>query len=316
MLFHPRHGSKVDRSDIPDRCLFCQHPQPDFWFSRQSKHNNRPYSLYRCSGCSGAFVFPVPTEEELHEFYSGTQSALEASLQIGDASDRYEQAIQEEADYPNSTIDAQRIAENLKRLSPGSRALDVGSGYGFFSRALMQQGFAVDALELGDASRKIHARMNGFEPIAEPFDRDFAGKNAEVYDAILLSQVLEHLPMDADPIGSLNVLLRKGGICAIAVPLFRSYLSILQGRNDMFISPPEHLNHFTRKSLDKAFASRGFQTVEYETVSRYNYRRFKKRFGPLAPLPELALRSFFGVSRLMGRGMFLNAYFRKLENVS
>jgi SAM-dependent methyltransferase len=316
MLFHPAPGSMTERSEFPGHCLFCRHPKPRFWLSRRSKHNNQPYSLYRCAGCGGAFVFPVPTEDELHEFYSGTQSALEAGLQVGCASDQYEQAIQEEVDYPNSTIDAKRIAENLKRLSAGPRALDVGSGYGFFSRALMQQGFAVDALELGDASRKIHARMNGFEPIAAPFDQNFARSNAEAYDAVLLSQVLEHLPMDADPIGSLNVLLRKGGICAIAVPLFRSYLSMLQGRKDMFITPPEHLNHFTQRSLDKAFASRGFQAVRYETVSRYNYRRFKKRFGPLAPLPELALRSFFGVSSLMGRGMFLNAYFRKLENAS
>jgi 2-polyprenyl-3-methyl-5-hydroxy-6-metoxy-1,4-benzoquinol methylase len=257
-------------------------------------------------------VFPVPSEEELHQFYTGTQSALESSLRASGALDQYDQAIQEEEDFPNSTIDAKRIAENLKRLSSGPKALDVGSGYGFFSKALMESGFAVDAIELGEASRKIHAQMTGFEPRAEPFDSDFARRNSETYDAILLSQVLEHLPMDADPIKSLNVLLRKNGVCAIAVPHFRSYLSILQSKNDMFISPPEHLNYFTVKSLDKAFASRGFQAVKYETVSRYNYRKFKKKFGSLSLTPELALRSFLGFSDLMDKGMFINGYFRKL----
>jgi 2-polyprenyl-3-methyl-5-hydroxy-6-metoxy-1,4-benzoquinol methylase len=312
MLAQQQPHSTSERSGDPDNCLFCRHPQPRYWFSKRSKHNGRPYRLFSCSSCGGAFVFPVPSEQELHEFYSGTQSALEVGLRASDSLHQYNQAIQEEVEFPNSTVDARRIAENLKRLAPGTRALDVGSGYGFFSRALVEAGFAVDAIELGEASRKIHARMTGFEPKAEPFNAEFAQRNAGIYDAVLLSQVLEHLPMDADPIRSLNVLLRKGGICAIAIPHFRSYLSILQGKNDMFIVPPEHVNFFTVKGLTEAFASRGFQTVKCETVSRFDYRKFKKRFGALSPMPSLALKGFLGVSALMDKGMFVNGYFRKL----
>ncbi|WP_375314028.1 class I SAM-dependent methyltransferase [Bradyrhizobium sp. A5] len=312
MLSQQSSHGKIDRSDLPDDCLFCRHPQPEYWFSKRSKHNNRPYPLFRCSNCGGAFVFPVPSEQELHEFYTSPQSALELSLRADDPLDQYKQAVQEEVEFPNSTVDAKRMAETLKSLAPGTRALDVGSGYGFFSRALLDAGFSVDAIELGEASRKIHARMTGFEPKAEPFDADFARRNSGSYDAILLSQVLEHLPMDADPIGSLHVLLRKNGVCAIAIPHFRSYLSMLQGKGDMFISPPEHLNYFTVKSLDEAFASRGFQAMKFETVSRFDYRKFKKRFGALSPVPSLALKGFLGVSSLMDKGMFINGYFRKL----
>jgi 2-polyprenyl-3-methyl-5-hydroxy-6-metoxy-1,4-benzoquinol methylase len=176
----------------------------------------------------------------------------------------------------------------------------------------MDAGYAVDAIELGEASRKIHARMTGFEPKAEPFNADFAQRHSGQYDAVLLSQVLEHLPMDADPIGSLHALLKPNGVCAIAIPHFRSYLSILQGKGDMFISPPEHLNYFTVRGLEEAFASRGFQAIKCETVSKFDYRKFKKRFGSLSPLPSLALRGFLGVSALMDKGMFINGYFRKL----
>ena len=312
MLAPQQPLQKPDGSAAPGNCLFCRHPGPSYWFSKQSKHNGRFYPLFCCSNCGGAFAFPIPTEQELFEFYSGTQSALEVNLTSSDVVQHYDQAVREERDFPNSTVDAKRIADNLQRLAPGRKALDVGCGYGFFSRALVQAGFAVDAIELGEASRKIHARMNGFEARAEPFNADFASRNAGIYDAVLLSQVLEHLPMDADPVGSLNVLLRKGGICAIAIPHFRSYLSILQGRNDMFIVPPEHLNFFTVRALVAAFESRGFETVKCETVSRFDYRKFKKRFGPLAPLPSVALKGFLGLSTRMNRGMFVNGYFRKV----
>ena len=298
-------------SSAPGNCLFCLHPKPSYWFSKQSKHNGRFYPLFCCSSCGGAFAFPIPTEQELFEFYSGTQSALELNLNGADLLQQYNQAIQEERDFPNSTIDAARIADNIKRMAPGQRALDVGCGYGFFSKAMVQAGFAVDAIELGGASRKIHARMNGFEARAEPFNADFANRNAGSYDAVLLSQVLEHLPMDADPVGSLNVLLRQGGICAIAIPHFRSYLSILQGKNDMFIAPPEHLNFFTVKALTAAFERRGFETVKCETVSRFDYRKFRKRFGALSLLPSVALKGFLGISTFMNKGMFVNGYFRK-----
>ncbi len=311
MLAERHVHDELDRA-APDNCLFCQHSRPEYWFSKQSKHGGRPYNLFRCSNCGGAFVFPIPSEQELQEFYSGTQSAMEAGLRDGDPLHQYNQAIKEEVEFPNSTVDAKRIAENLKRLAPGTRALDVGSGYGFFSKALMEAGFAVDAIELGEASRKIHARMTGFEPKAEPFNADFSRRNSERYDVVLLSQVLEHLPMDQDPIRSLNTVLRKGGICAIAIPHFRSYLSMVQGKNDMFIVPPEHLNFFTVKGLNAAFASRGFQAMKCETVSKFDYRKFKKRFGSLSPMPSLALKGFLGVSSLMDKGMFINGYFKKL----
>ncbi|WP_162250099.1 MULTISPECIES: class I SAM-dependent methyltransferase [unclassified Bradyrhizobium] len=310
-MLSPQQPMKADGSTAPGNCLFCRRPGPTYWFSKQSKHNGQFYPLFCCSSCGGAFAYPIPTEQELYEFYSGTQSALEVSLTSSDVLQQYNQAIQEERDFPNSTIDAARIADNFRRLAPGRKALDVGCGYGFFSRALVQAGFTVDAIELGEASRKIHARMNGFEARAEPFNADFARRNAGIYDAVLLSQVLEHLPMDADPVGSLNVLLKKGGVCAIAVPHFRSYVSMLQGKNDMFIVPPEHLNFFTVKALTAAFESRGFETVKCETVSRFDYRKFGRRYGALSPLPSAALKGLLGLSTLMNKGMFVNGYFRK-----
>ena len=51
---------------------------------------------------------------------------------------------------------------------------------------------------------------------------------------------------------NLSAILVPDGIVAVAVPHFGSLLSRLQGKKDMFICPPEHLNFFSRRGLDSA----------------------------------------------------------------
>ena len=308
-------GAGRDRATRHDQalCPFCRVGRTRYWYTSTSKSDGKPYPLHVCLSCRGAFVFPIPSEEDLARFYRSSSNSMEGNLDAVSEADRYEQVLREEAEFPNSTLDAQRIAAATKELLGGrGRVLDVGSGYGFFSRALIEAGLDVDAIELNAAERMIYARMNGFEPLDSAFNSEFVGSNAGKYDAVLLSQVLEHLPMCSDPIRNIHGLLRNGGIAVIAVPHFRSYVSRLQGKRDMFITPPEHLNFFTIDGLTKAFVLAGFETLQTETISRYDYNRLRRKLGAAAILPNLALRTFLRASDRRGRGMFINAYFRKV----
>ena len=61
-----------------------------------------------------------------------------------------------EAEFPNSTVDARRLVTYAKGLlgpcpEGKAKALDIGSGYGFFSRAALDQGFQVVAVNPAEA---------------------------------------------------------------------------------------------------------------------------------------------------------------------
>lgn len=123
--------------------------------------------------------------------------------------------------------------------------------------------------------------------------------------------MLEHLPYPADTVKGLRMVLRPGGIAAIAVPHFGSLLSRIQGAHDMFVSPPEHLNFFSRRGLIEMFLKDGFRLRFVETVSKVPRRKIE-HLASLRPLGALGWRAVFAAMRLSdwcGAGMVLNAYF-------
>jgi 2-polyprenyl-3-methyl-5-hydroxy-6-metoxy-1,4-benzoquinol methylase len=240
---------------------------------------------------------------------------MEDALTSSDPLENYERILRLETEFPNATVDAERLRSNLSELRCGKRFLDVGAGYGFFSRAALASGFEVTALEVNDKSRQVFELMNGFAARDLFFDQSFSEKNRGKFDIILLSQVLEHLRMESDPISTLRDCLAVDGICVIAVPRFRSTISILQGKRDMFITPPEHLNFFTVVGLKRLFEGNGFRTLKMETISKFNRAKFGKKIGIRlgAFMAETAVSAVLKVSDLFDRGMFINGYFQKLR---
>ena len=93
----------------------------------------------------------------------------------------------------------------------------------------------------------------GMESIAGMLTRNFVQANPGSFDVVLMSQVLEHITDLESTLDYLRDLLAPNGIAAIAVPHFGSWLSRLQGKKDMFIVPPEHLNFFSRAGLTALF---------------------------------------------------------------
>jgi hypothetical protein len=112
---------------------------------------------------------------------------------------------------------------------------------------------------------------------------------------------------------NLSLVLKPGGIAAIVVPHYGSMLSRFQGKNDMFISPPEHLNFFSRRGLVRLFQRQGFDLLVLRTVSKVNRTSIgdKFRWRLLRPLAWRTVYFSLRVSDTLGRGMVLNAFFRK-----
>ena len=298
-------------------CPFCLNYKSKFWFKHISKEDNKEYPLYKCTSCKSAFIFPEPSQTYLNEFYSSSKKLSKNRKFINNSyKTKYEFILSQEIRYPNSSVDAKRIINNLSMMEPGRNFLDVGAGYGFFSYEAKKYGFEVTALELNEESRKIFMLMNGFEPLNVVFNEEFANKNAGKFDVILLSQVLEHIPMKSKPISNIYKLLSPRGICVISVPLFRSSISVLQGKNDMFITPPEHLNFFSIKGLRSLLKNNGFDLISFETYSRYDSDKFfeKLKFKLLFLISTKILDFFLYFSDRTNKGMYINSYFRKINS--
>lgn len=283
------------------RCVACSSTDVSAWCQKRNDYGE--FEIMLCKKCRTSFVWPEPRGDLLAQFY--------ASLSPSTAT--YQDLLEAEHTYPNATVDARRIAQRCKDRCSGNRLLDIGAGHGFFSRAALDLGFTVTACEPSPDRREVYREMNGFDPQGHAFDDRFAQAHRGSFDAVLLIQVLEHLPHPAAVLRNIGNVLSADGIAVIAVPHFGSAVSRVQGKNDMFIIPPEHLNYFSKNGLVDLCERSGFTIAHLETLSRFDPARVSHRLP--VPLGSRALasglQSVLRAFDVFGMGMFLNVYIKK-----
>jgi SAM-dependent methyltransferase len=169
-----------------------------------SRHDRRLKRLTTviCAGCGLLRTDPMPTEEELAEYY---RHHYRADYQlVGTRPPRRHLA--------RTRAEARRRADLLAPLlRPNPRVLDYGSGSGEFLAEGARRGWRMEGVEPGEAYN-AHARAEGLlvhrelPPAAGPFD------------AITSHHVFEHLRDPVAVLGRLVAVLAPGGVLYLAVP--------------------------------------------------------------------------------------------------
>lgn len=252
-------------------CPVCQSNLILPWFEKASREIT--FSIWKCGDCSSGFMNPQPTKKYLDTIYSNSYQGHTQPISI-------EYIMKSEEEYPNATYDAKRIIGVAKSLICKRRdylkALDIGSGFGFFSRAAMNVGFKVTAVNPGILDNDVFEKMNGFRPIEMFFeDVDFKGKS---FDLVILSQLLEHLRDPSYILLKIRKLLSPKGIAAIAVPNVDSiFVKILQSKNNSCFWIPQHLIYFSKNGLSCILQRAGFNIIDHISISRIPYDAISKR---------------------------------------
>ncbi|MGH7840693.1 MAG: class I SAM-dependent methyltransferase [Candidatus Binataceae bacterium] len=287
-------------SSPPDRCIFCESTSPVFWQTKAADGDE--YNVWRCTECGSGFVWPRPTETRLASFYLDSDDYCQ-NLTHMEADARY---------HPTSSQEAEAVLKKCGTLTGGRRLLDVGAGRGTYSCVALRQGFKVDAIEPNESARQKFKELNGFLP-QDGFLDEYVEASNKPYDVLLLSHVLEHIADPERTAAQLYALTAPDGLVAIAVPHFGSLLSRIQGRNDMFVCPPEHLNFFSKRGLAMLLERNGYRLRHIETTSKVPKYRIQTVLR-VRLLASAGWRSLYLAMRLADRcrlGMTITAYFQK-----
>ncbi len=148
-------------------CPICSSPIKTW---RVKSVGNDKYNLDLCGSCGYSFVNPRPSLQFLMNYYA---SFGHGHFDTGGEAPNLKSVLVQEQSDPNSTIDAKRLIETIKSLvknGTSNRFLDVGCGYGFFSKEALDAGFDVVALELAENEREIAKEMTGLSPAASSFE--------------------------------------------------------------------------------------------------------------------------------------------------
>lgn len=269
-----------------------------------------------CTSCGFAFVNPRPSISFLMQFYSSSGHGENHGFSK-DSAITIDSLLMKEKVTPNSTIDARRMISTIDNLTVRKnqiRFLDVGCGFGFFSREALLNGYAVTALELAEIEGSVAQELLGMNPIRSSFE-DFSLSEHE-FNVVLMSQILEHAHDVNLWISKARNLLADDGILAIALPNFGSIFRLILQENEPYICPPAHLNFFNPFSLSRLLEKHGFKVEEIQWVSRIPKQTFAKRIpsiaNPVLPLITGTSGVVLAILDFLRLGMMINVYARKI----
>jgi len=174
---------------------------------------------------------------------------------------------------------------------PAGRVLDVGSGFGFFLRALEEAGYEPYGLEVSEYARDRAKEYTSATIVTQSAARAFPFEDG-YFDAITMFDVIEHIADYRSMLAECKRTLRPGGRILVATPSAHSIARLLLGRRWSWHKDPTHVHMFSPRSLEEALREAGFAGIESTTYLNFyivgdatTALRPLRRVGRFVPLP-------------------------------
>jgi SAM-dependent methyltransferase len=217
------------------------------------------HTIIDCAHCGFKHALPLPDAEAMERAYRENYYAEEKPNFLA-------QAGEDQDWFALSQNDKLDVFERL--LPPDRRRLlDIGCGPGFFLATAIRRGWQGQGIE-PSRQAAAHARQLG-AMVTEGFFGPQTAKSLGRFDAITLTNMLEHVPDPTLILTAAGGLLDQGGILCVGVPNDFSPLQIAAraaiGVHDWWVAPPHHLNYFDFSSLSGLLERLGFTVAERMT---------------------------------------------------
>lgn len=208
------------------------------------------FKFVRCDDCTLAFVNPRLTAAELSRLYNAQV--------ISGAHHYVNTAAEDSRSY------ASRVAR-LEQYQPPARLLEIGCGPGTLMQVARERGWEVQGLEI-NGQAVAHARAQGLPVIEGVLPHpELEGR---VFDAIVMNDVIEHIPDPGAAARKVHDLLVPGGIFFLTTPDIGSPLARLLGSRWVHTKPLEHLVYFDRRTVRRFLEEQGFEVLDVRSVGR------------------------------------------------
>ena len=226
--------------------------------------------IVRCADCGHMQLREIPTEAELEQAYGEA------------ASDDY---VEEEA---GQRATAQVLLETLERHVEKGPLVDLGCWVGFLLDEARARGWdPVTGVEPSTFASGYARERLGLDVRTE--DLMTAGLPAGAHQAVVLGDVIEHLPAPGDSLDRVRELLAPGGGVMLMLPDAGSRLARVMGKRWWSVIPT-HVHYFTRASVTRLLEDHGFEMRHLGTTPKaFTVRYYLERIGGYSPPLSRAL---------------------------
>lgn len=255
-------------------CLLCGKKTALLTTTQKGYQEPDLFSIYCCDSCNTSFSLPRVE----------TSSIYQLIYECGDkvsGYDRYWNYLntitgkKKPIEYlansePCYWATYQAISTNLK-LSKGAKILEVGSGLGYLTYSLRKTGFSsVHGLDISqEAVNKANETLGDYYVCADICQ--YTETHMEEFDAVILTEVIEHIENPVEFIKLLTKLLKIGGSIIMTTPNKSFYPSLCKWRTD---SPPVHCWWFSEKTFEY-IAEKQSLSISFVDFTEYYKKHLK-----------------------------------------
>jgi SAM-dependent methyltransferase len=228
--------------------------------------------IVRCLDCTHRQLERLPHATELADAYREA------------ASDEY---VVEEAGQRET---ARRILDRIERHARRGAFLDLGCWVGFQLAEARDRGWRAVGVEPSAFAHAYATETLGLD--VERAELDAIALPQDEFDAVLLGDVIEHLPDPGAALDRIADSLLPGGVLAIAAPDAGSRLARAMGGRWWSVIPT-HVHYFTRRSIGTLLARYGFAPLSFETAPKsFSVRYYLGRIGGYStPIADALVRA-------------------------
>jgi len=163
-----------------------------------------------------------------------------------------------------------RFLHILSLVGSGKRILDVGCGEGYLAKLLMEKGNEVYGIDISEHAVEL-ARRNGVKAFVCDVENEDLPFKKSFFDAIILSEVLEHLISPREVIEKLKPYLVDGGYFLLTFPNIAHYtyrLQLLFGHfpRQYLYNRDEHLHYWSIPDFIDFITDCGLKCVKIKPV--------------------------------------------------
>jgi len=179
---------------------------------------------------------------------------------------------------------AARALERIERHVTGRRLCDLGCWVGFLVSEAERRGWEASGVEPSEYASALARERLGLEvQTGTLYSAELSG---ESFDAVVLGDVIEHLPAPAEALERIASLLVPGGVLYLALPDAGSRVACGLGANWWSVLPT-HVQYFTRASMTRLLDRCGYRlewmaTAPKAFTVRYYAGRLEGYAGPVA----------------------------------
>ena len=241
------------------KCIFCKFKDIKKIRNIKSPYFNLYFSLYECKNCKCRFFDKYQYKVSIDDMYEHLAKKKKVFS----------------VEFRQSTywIDQKKLLLKYMDKKPSS-ILDIGCRTGdflmHFDDSIIREG-----VELSPHYANI-AKQRGLKIYNDFVENINFNQN---YDIVSVYAILEHLIEPLKFLDKINLLVNQGGIFIILIPTFECLVeklySMINHRWHMY-SPPEHLNFFSKKFLDKYLMKKEFILIKRYYTSGNLYNPFKR----------------------------------------